>query len=133
MAPTCRNVEPIRKLIAEGVPLDSITACFSGNVAHLSRPLQTFGAAFIAIEAAAHAQAMASTALIGKTTAKAIELVFVPIEAAHWPLVEARYIRERGRKPPRDSRNSDGAKSLGWRFPASWPECSGAPRREAAE
>ena len=107
VAPTCRNVEPIRKLIAEGVSLEAIMACFSGNVAHLSKPLQTFGAAFIAAEAAAHAAAMATRSARGESTAQALELVFVPIEAAHWPIVEARYVRERGRKPPRKSRNPD--------------------------
>ncbi len=132
IAASCRNVGQIRKLLAEGVPLEAVLACFRDNVAHLRRPLQTFGADFIAIEAKAHAEALAQAAARGDA-AKAPELVFVPIDAPHWPLVEARYVRERGRQPPRDSRNPDGAKSIGWRFPATWPECASDPLREAAE
>jgi hypothetical protein len=109
-----------------------VLACFRHNVAHLRRPLQTFGADFIEIEARAHAEAMAATAARGES-AKTIELVFVPLDAPHWPLVEARFIRDRGRKPPRYSRDPNGAKGLGWSFPASWPECHPGPSREAAE
>jgi hypothetical protein len=132
IAPNCANVGPIRKLLAEGIPLGAVLACFRDNVAHLRRPLQTFAADFIAIEAKAHAEALAQAAARGDA-AKAIELVFVPIDAPHWPLVEARYVRERGRRPPRDSRSPDGARSLGWRFPAAWPECCPDQSREAAE
>jgi hypothetical protein len=113
------------------VPIEAILACFRHNVAHLRHPLQTFGAEWLAIEARAHAEAMASVAR-GEVTAKALDLVFVSRDAPQWPLVEARYIRERGRKPPRDAHNPNG-KALGWYFPASWPECHAAPAREAAE
>jgi hypothetical protein len=133
IAPSCRNVGPVRKLLAEGVPIEAVLACFSANVAHLRQPLQTFGASFIPIEARAHAEALAQAAARGEDAAKAIELVFVAFDDPRWPLVEARYVRERGRKPPRDSRSLDGAKGLGWRFLASWPECHPAPSREAAE
>jgi hypothetical protein len=132
IASSCRNVDPIRKLLAEGVPIEAVLASFRHNIAHLRQPLQTFGAEWLAIEVRAHAAAMAESASRGDA-AKAIELVFVPLDAPHWPLVESRYIRERGRKPPRYSRNSDGAKGLGWWFPASWQECYLDQPREAAE
>jgi hypothetical protein len=133
IASNCTNVSPIRKLLAEGVPLEAVISCFKNNVAHLRRPLQTFGAEFIAIEASAHAEAMAAAEARRGDAVKAIELVFVPLDAPHWPAVEARYVRERGRQPPRDSRNPDGANSFGWQFPTSWPECHPDVHREAAE
>jgi hypothetical protein len=71
VAPTCRNVGPIRKLLAEGIPLEVVLACFRNNVAHLRQPLQTFGADFIAIEARAHVEAIAAAEARGDV-AKAI-------------------------------------------------------------
>ena len=132
IASNCRDVEPIRKLLAGGTPIEAVLACFRENVAHLRQPLRTFGADFIAVEARANAQALVEAAARGESAALP-ELVFVSVDAPHWPLVESRFLRERGRKPPGYSRNPDGAKGLGWRFPASWPECHPAPSREAAE
>jgi hypothetical protein len=135
IAPGCANVGPIRKLLEEGIPLDAVLACFSNNVARLRRPLQTFGADFIAIEARHNAEAMAAAVAQGNLASTAIKRAFVPADAAHWPLVEARYCRERGKKPTRNATGPDGDKSRpGWWFLASWPECTPATadRREAA-
>jgi hypothetical protein len=135
IAPGCANVDPIWKLLHEGIPLDAILACFRHNVAHLRRPLQTFGADFIAIEARAHAEALAEAAARGDA-ATAIKLVFVPTDAAHWRVVKARYRRERGKDPPGNATGKDRDKSRpGWWFPADWPECATAAAAplEAAE
>jgi hypothetical protein len=135
IAPRCSNLVSIRKLLDEGIPLEAILACFRNNVAHLHSPLQTFGADFIAIEARAHAEALAASAARGDTVA-AIEIAFVPAAASHWPLAKARYRHERGKNPPANATGPDGDKSRpGWWFPASWPECTpaAAAPREAAE
>jgi hypothetical protein len=133
IASNCRNVGPIRKLLAEGVPIEAVRACFSANVAHLRQPLQTFGATFIAIEARAHAAAMVEAASRGEDAAKAVELIFVPCDASHWGLAADRYRRERGKDSPHTAHGPDDVKGLGWWFPGTWPECHAAPTREAAE
>ena len=130
--PACANLGAIRKLLGESLPIEAVLACFRHNVAHLRKPLKTFGAPFIAIEAREHAEAMAAAAARGEAT-KAIELTFVSVDAPNWRLVEDRHIRERGAKPPRDSRNPAGRGAFGWHFPAAWPDCHPGPSMEAAE
>jgi hypothetical protein len=133
IASSCRNVSPIRKLLAEDVPIEAVLACFRHNIAHLRQPLQTFGAAWLAIEVRAHAADLAEASARGEGAAKAIERVFVPVDSPRWPLAAARYERERRQKPPSSSRDPTGSNCFGWQFPASWPECRPAPPREAAE
>lgn len=128
IAATCRDARPIRKLLAEGVPLPAIVAAFRTHVAKLHAPLRTFAADFIAIEARANAVSPS----VARGSNEAPARIFVAADASHWPLVEARYLREHGKRPLRSAHGPDGVKGLGWWFDAAWPECRPAPA-EAAE
>ena len=100
IAPSCVNVSPIRRLIAQGSDRErDILPVFREAVSKLREPLKTFGAPWLSEEIAAWSGARRSASMSESANAAAPEQsVFITPDDLRWPAAAARYRQERGRQ-----------------------------------
>ena len=115
IAQTCRDVSPIRTLIAEGFDLDSeILPTIAERAALLKEPLKTFKAEFIRKQMDLLRRAPRSASATGDPI---VGRVFVATDLADWPRVADLHYRKHGRRPP-EHPGPGGVP--GWHFSAAW-------------
>jgi hypothetical protein len=136
--PSCVNVKPIRRLIAQGFDREKdVLAVFREAVTKLREPLKSFGAPCIAEEVSAWAEARRSASKSEDASfATPEKREFIPADDSRWAAAAAaRHRKENGRLgPPLVATGPSGRGPKGWCFPAHWPECAPiAAPREAAE
>jgi hypothetical protein len=138
IAPSCVNVGPIRRLIAQGLDREKdVLAVFREAVTKLHEPLKTFGAPWIVEEITAWAEARRSASHRESSSSPTPEKrTFITPDDSRWAAAAARYREENGRLlgPPVAATGPSGRGAKGWYFSADWPECAPiAAPREAAE
>jgi hypothetical protein len=138
IAPSCVNVTPIRRLLAQGFDREKdVLAVFREAVPKLHEPLKTFRALWIVEEITAWSKARRSASQRESSISATPEKrAFITPDDSRWAAAAARHRKENGRLfgPPACATGPLGHGPKGWYFTAHWPECASiAAPRDAAE